>query len=403
MVRSLRRPAIRVRCYNRAAVARPFLSSVALALLALGCSSASGGGPDAAADRAPSADGDAASDPADLAGDGSDLAVADLAVDSADASDLGGETIAMQDIPPWRALAITVPAGPHVHTTSYGLTAGFDNRSAKMAGKLVLDIGVVNSVLTGSYRADLGHRGFHVIGVQDVNACDAVDDWTLGRDFEGNCRLNNLDGLPHGDQSTVTPEQSIMHQVLDTLTVFEATYPGEGWGYFLTQDGTGVRWSDVILTGISHCAQDAACFAHQLRVSGVVAASGPRDNTCGKGLSMSDYDPANPPWWPLADACDDTHCCLAHIASWIDAPSATPIDRYYGFVGMKDVQYGDIMFTMERMAFVGQPVNVETTAPPYGGSHRFYANVAHGDLGWYPYQAFNIAFGVLPENLVPGF
>jgi hypothetical protein len=307
------------------------------------------------------------------------------------------------DVGPWRALGITVAAGPHVHTTSYGLTAGFDNDSAKMAAKLVLDIGVVSSVLTGGYREDLGKRGFHVIGVQDVSPCDAVDDWTLGRDYEGNCRLNNLDGLPHGDQSTVTPDQSIMHQVFETLTSFETMYPGEGWGYFLTQDGEGVRWSDTILTGVSHCAQDAVVFAHALRVSRVVAVAGPRDNTCGKGADTADYDPASPPWWPLAGACDATHCCLAHIASWIDAPSATPIDRYFGFVGKMDDQYGDIMFAMDRMSFVGQPVNVGKAAPPYGGSHRFYADVPHGTIVNYPYLALDVAFDVSPENLLPNF
>jgi hypothetical protein len=315
---------------------------------------------------------------------------------SRSSSDLG------QDVPPWRELGITAPAAEHVHWTSYGLSAGFDNRSAKMAAKLVLDIGDANTVLTGQYRPELGKRGFHVIGVQDLVDC-LVNDWTQGRDWDGNCRLNNLDGLPHGDQSGVTPEKSIMSQVLQTLTSFEKTYPGEGWGYFLTQDGKGVRWSDVILTGVSHCAQDSACFAHQLRVGRVVAVAGPRDNTCGKGVATADYDPKSPPWWPVADACDATHCCLAHIASWIDAPSATPIDRYYGIAGMADAEYGDIMFTMERMHFSGQPVNVTKAAPPYSGSHRLYSDAGHGALDMFPVDTLNVAFGVLPENLTPNF
>jgi len=201
----------------------------------------------------------------------------------------------------------------------------------------------------------------------------------------------------------VKPAQSIMNQVLQALTAFETSFPGEGWGYFLTQDGKGVRWSETAFTGESHGAQNAACFAHELRLYRSVAASGPRENTCGKGAATMDYDPNNPPYWPVAANCDATHCCLAHVASWIDAPSATPIDRYYGFTGKGDAQFGDIMFTMDRMNFVGAPVNVSKVAAPYNGSHRFYGDVGHVGLNNFPVDAVNIAFGVLPENANPKF
>jgi hypothetical protein len=58
---------------------------------------------------------------------------------------------------------------------------------------------------------------------------------------------------------------------------------------------------------------------------------------------------------------------------------------------------------MDRMSFVGAPVNVTEVAAPYNGSHRFYANVRHGALTLFPIAATNIAFGVLPENLNPTF
>ena len=303
-----------------------------------------------------------------------------------------------EDIPPWRELNITVPPGLHTHTTTAGMSAGMDNRSAKMAGKLEINLGGTS----GGYDPYVGKRGFHVIGVDENNNC-AVPNWPLGRDYPGNCRLNTLDGLPHGDQHTVTPDKSIMTQVLQTLITFEKSYPGEGWGYFLTQDGKAVRWSDTVFTGESHGAQNAVCFAHALRLYRVVAQSGPRENACGKGAATSDYDPNNLPYWPVAANCDATHCCVDHIAGWIDAPSATPIDRYYGFTGKGDTQFGDIMFTMERMNFVGAPVNVNEVAAPYNGSHRFYGNVGHVGTNAFPNAAVNIAFGVLPENANPNF
>ncbi|HEY4103512.1 MAG TPA: hypothetical protein VGM44_06455 [Polyangiaceae bacterium] len=305
----------------------------------------------------------------------------------------GGSGGIGEDIPPWRDLGITVAPGQHTHTTPAGKSAGMDNRSATMAAKLVIDMGVTG----GGYQTYLGKRGFHVIGIDAINGCAGIDDWTLGRDFDTNCRLNTLDGMPHGDQSTVTPDKSIMNQVLQTLITFEASYPGEGWGYFLTQDGKAVRWSDVAFTGFSHGAQSAACFATALRVYRAVSQSGPRDNTCGTGPAKGPYDPTNPPF--------DVNCPVAHIASWIDAPSATPIDRYYAFTGGNDGQFGDIMFTMQRMNFVGDYVNLDSSTAPYGGSHRFYSLVA-GHSGFpdgFPIDAINIAFNVLPENANPTF
>jgi hypothetical protein len=298
-----------------------------------------------------------------------------------------------QDIPPWGPLSVTVTPGQHTHTTPAGQSAGMDNRAATMAGKLVVDMGVGG----GGYQQYLGKRGFHVIGITAVNDCTGIDDWTLGRDFDTNCRLNTLDGLTHGDQSTVTPAQSIMNQVLQALITFEKSYPGEGWEYFLTEDRTAVRWSDVAFTGFSHGAQSAACFATVLRVYRAVSQSGPRDNTCGKGPATGPFDPANLPY--------DPNCPVAHIASWIDSTPVTPIERFFAFTGGMDGQYGDIMFTMQRMSYVGDYVNLDTATAPYGGSHRFYSlKVGHsGFPNGFPIDAINIAFGVLPENANPTF
>src|SRR5260221_11226117 len=60
------------------------------------------------------------------------------------------------------------------------------------------------------------------------------------------------------------------------------------------------------------------------------------------------------------------------------------------------------MFAMERMHYVGTPVNISTANAAFDGSHRFYADAGH--TGFDPtttpalIDAINIAFGVLPEN-----
>ncbi|HTA90901.1 MAG TPA: hypothetical protein VK745_15025, partial [Polyangiaceae bacterium] len=188
-------------------------------------------------------------------------------------------------------------------------------------------------------------------------------------------------------------ENSIIGQLTAGLALLAQQYPSEDWGYFLNRDGT-VRWSDVAFTGQSHGATSAAVFAHELRVYRAVSQAGPRDNTCGSGRATGDFNATRLPY--------DVHCPDAQIASWLDSPSATPLDRYYGFVGKQDQQYGDDLFSMERQKFPGSPVNISTGAPPYDDSHRFYAEVGHVAFESFG-AAINIAFGVLPENSEPAF
>jgi len=275
--------------------------------------------------------------------------------------------------------------------------AGFDNRAAKMEGKLIVDLGFES----GNYQAWFGKRGFHVLGVA-APLCQGRWDWTLERDHMGNCRLNQLDGQPHGIQSMVDPDHSVMTQVLQTLVAFESAYPNEGWGYFLTRDGRGVRWSDVAFSGGKEQASSVILFAHALSVYRAVSYTGYSDNTCGKG-SAAVADPVSPAFWPVADTCDATHCCPAHIPSWYAWPSATPIDRYFAWAPALDGHYGDEMFAMEALGYLGAPVDVGKASPPYGGSHRFYASV----YAISPFEMFtdamNVAFGVSPENLHPSF
>jgi hypothetical protein len=317
-------------------------------------------------------------------------------------SDAGGEaSVDDGDTKPWRPLNVTVPPGQHTHMFA-GSSNGLDNRAAKMMGKLIVDLGVSG----GGYQQYLGKRGFHVFGVSFYH-CDPIDNWAppYGSDFDGDCRANTFDGMKHGNQSMIQPADSIAGKVKAGLASLQQQFPQEDWGYFLNQDGS-VRWSDVGFTGLSHGAQTAARIAHLVRVYRAVSQSGPRDSTCGKGVAAGDFDPNNLPYY--------TDCTLAsstmmspgthHYATWQDEPSPTPIDRYYGFVGKTDVQYGDIMWSMDHMKFIGTPVNISKATAPYDGSHRFYAETGHsGFPDGFPMDAINIAFGVPPENQKPTF
>jgi hypothetical protein len=270
-------------------------------------------------------------------------------------------------------------------------SAGLDTRAPKMLGKLVVDLGV-NS---GSYVAWLGKRGFHSMGVSFFH-CNVNQS---GGDFDGNCRLNTFDGLPHGDQNGVSPAESIGGQVLATLKALQQSNPEEDWGYFLNEDGT-VRWSDVAFTGMSHGASTAARIGRAVRLYRAVSRSGPRDNGCGIGAAKGDYDPQNPPWAP--------NC--TKVATWLDETPATPYDRFYALVGTTDVEYGDIMFAIDRMKYPGAPVKWNVMGANLAGTNRFYSSEGgHLDFLLAAGKPINteavidIAFGVPPENQKPAF
>lgn len=317
------------------------------------------------------------------------------AAGSAPAAGSGG--IDPGDTPPPRPLNVTVGGNKQItHNGVGGLTsAGLDTR-AKQLGKLVVDLGVTS----GGYQPWLGKRGFHSIGVQ-FPMCGGINDWDQGRDHDGDCRLNTFDGKPHGKDSAVNEAGSIATKVKNGLTELHKQFPTEDWGFFLNTDGS-VRWSDVAFTGMSHGATTAPVIGKAVRLYRVVSRSGPRDNTCGlAGEAKGDFSRVTPPW--------DVPCADKEVASWLDAASATPIGRFYAFLGMQDVEYGDIMFAMERMKYLGEPVRWDVAANALTATNRFYSNAGHLDFLGAANKpdrtddALEIAFGVPEANRHPAF
>jgi hypothetical protein len=287
----------------------------------------------------------------------------------------GGQGIGA-DTPPWRPLNVTAPPNEYIHGN-----AGIDTRATPI-GKLGVDIGV-NS---GGYSPWLAKRGYHSMGAP-CGDCPAPN-LGAGRDVVGACRMMEF--------------ATTAAYVKATLTSLAAAYPPEDWGYFLNQDGS-VRWSDVAITGMSHGATTAAVAGRiGVRMWRVVSRSGPRDDTCGVGASpTATFEAADPPWNP--------DCPLADIASWLDQPSITPINRFYGLVGTTDVEYGDIMFNMNYTQYPGPPVQWNVTGAVLTGN-QFYSTVG-GHLDWLQAAgpppgtdaALNIAFAIPAANQNPTF
>jgi hypothetical protein len=280
------------------------------------------------------------------------------------------------DTPPLHPLTITAAKERHDHNVD-GRPFSMDNRAPKMMGKLIIDLGVDSG---GIYNFGL-NRGFHVYGGQ-IFHCDLTYD---NREHNGDCRLETVDGVDHDPTVDISYEQSLSGRLAAGLAQLQNEFPEEDWGYFLDAAGK-VRWSDVGITGYSHGAQTAARVGKAMRVYRAVSRSGPRDNECGRNDQMPPYD---------------VNCDISHISAWLDEPSQTPMDRFFAFVGLNDGQRGDDQFSMERMGFIGEPVDINTVPYPYDGSHRFLAS-GEGHSGFDDekyWPALGIAWGVPQENM----
>jgi hypothetical protein len=273
--------------------------------------------------------------------------------------------------PPTHKLNVMAAKGEHSHAG-----AGVDTRAKTMLGKLVIDYGVAG----GGYIPFLAKRGYHSIGAPGFAEC-AAPDLDGDRTRVGKCRLGEID----------TTEKAIEAK----LAQLQSQYPEEDWGYFLDANGK-LRWSDVATTGFSHGATTAAINGRYKCLWRAVSRSGPRDDTCGKGpctapLSTPSYDPA---------------CMDAEVAEWQDSPSKTPMDRFYGIVGMTDGQCGDIMFNMNRTKYPGPPTIFDAAGADISTTHQFFSQ-GQGHSGFFDYApamtVLEIAFGIPPENRNPTF
>jgi len=101
--------------------------------------------------------------------------------------------------------------------------------------------------------------------------------------FYGDARKEVWDGIEHthaGDFASIhmTPADGVAQRTQKALKYLDQAYPDEDWGYYLNADGS-VRWSDVILTGMSHGASNVARWAMLVRSRAWCRCRGPA-TTC---------------------------------------------------------------------------------------------------------------------------
>ncbi len=313
----------------------------------------------------------------------------------------GAAGSAGQDTPPWRPININAAAAANqpINFTAKQLDpmAGssstpthdtdqqhgvVDTRKPKIQGKLVLTMGGIGGCCgqggIGGFAVGLG---FHEMAIAYQTAISSAPNQykdalkTNPNDPEanrqmGDARMEAWDGKDRVDWLEINEHDSFAYRTVLALKHMQQQDPGGDWEYFLTQDKTGVRWSDVYLVGYSYGSQTLAVVSKYVRIGRGIATSGPANEEFPN-------------------------------ATWIKEPSATPLERMFGLVGSNDL--GNKVATMTSAGWLAPElvVNGNVTTAELGSSHVFvlqgdgHGEFCAGDGGKWK-ALCNYAFGVSP-------
>lgn len=215
--------------------------------------------------------------------------------------------------------------------------ASVDTRVAPK-GKLVIWLMGHNSQLFDR----LNSYGLHAIQVHYARGWFSVccQGQPVDETCRGNMRLEAATGEDFSDQVDLQKPDGMMERAFQFVKWLEKKNPQGNWGQFLSSDGKGLRWENVIMSGSSHGSTTASRFAKHVKVSRVVALCGPRDQ----------------------------------YQNWQALPSATPANRYFGFSHVLDGGWTDDHYCrsweMLGLHQFGRIVNVDQSKPPYENTRR---------------------------------
>ena len=125
----------------------------------------------------------------------------------------------------------------------------------------------------------LGDYGLHAIQVHYANKwfglipTSARDDGTS----LGQLRLEAATGEDYSPLAMIPQPDGMMERAFQFVRWLAQHHPQGKWEQFINDQGTGLRWDKVIMSGASHGATTATRFAVHQRVDRVVAFCGPRD------------------------------------------------------------------------------------------------------------------------------
>jgi len=199
--------------------------------------------------------------------------------------------------------------------------------------------------------------GYHVIGLMYVDQFSLSGLCTSDPDPNA-CFENAHFEIVYGSDVQPGPSavvnvnvaNSIVNRLTKLLQYLDLVYPTEGWKQFLA-DGKP-NWSQIALSGISQGAGNSAMIAKSHVVPRVVLISGVTD-----ALPMGTL--------PCQGA-----------ENWLST-HVTQSDRYWGLVHDQEPGYLHICANWDSlgMSAFGPLVQVETSAPPYRGTHTLFTDL----------------------------
>lgn len=196
-------------------------------------------------------------------------------------------------------------------------------------------------------------RGYHAIGLMYPNtpSIGSLCDDSADPDAHWKARAEIVTGQDLSTLVSVNATECIEHRLTALLAYLDATYPAEQWGQYLISGQ--VDWTKVVIAGHSQGGGHAGVLAKLHPVYRCVCFSSPADWR----------NPVNQP------------------ASWYASPGATDASKIFGFSHQQDEIVTWPLVTANWIALglnaYGAPVNVDSTAAPYGGSHALTSNLAH--------------------------
>ncbi len=159
----------------------------------------------------------------------------------------------------------------------------------------------------------------------------------------GGCRLEAYEGVDHHPFIDISPPNSAEQRVIKGLAHLAGENPEGDWSYFL--EGGQPRYSQIIISGISHGASSSGVVGMKRNVARVVMLSGPLDTN----------------------------------QAWLSESPLTPIPRFYGFSHTGDSQHPGHLAAFEALSLPGTVTSVDGASAPYADSHRLVSSAQSGD------------------------
>jgi len=191
-------------------------------------------------------------------------------------------------------------------------------------------------------------RGFHAVSLAYPN-WPAVRELLVGETdplVPGSIRRERLYGVDEYPDIDVDYANSVQNRLTALLAHQHAAHPDEGWDQFLTGSATPV-WHQMVVAGHSQGAGHAAYWTRDHELAGALLFGGPGDFVSGQQ------------------------------AAWLFRPAVTPSSRIFAFTHVDDPSFGAFILNQNTLGLnaYGLPVNVDTSPPPYGGSHMLYSRL----------------------------